>query len=1670
MVLFNGQEANSGILLAKFKQQIKTARTNSIGNSNLASMAKTTSPALVGEAQTFSHLAGLVALKTTPSAKSKATAQSTSAPGPRDATLEIKRQIQELMDTGLYEFVEPDYRVKLLAMPLDAAFSDGRLWGLRNTGQNRGTSGSDIEVVSAWDQTTGSSDVVVAVIDSGIRYTHQDLAANMWRNSGEIPGNSLDDDRNGYVDDVFGINAITGSGNPMDDNDHGTHCAGTIGAQANGGGPQVGVAWNVRLMGLKFLGADGGGNTSDAIECINYAVSKGAKILNNSWGGGAYSSALYNAINSARAQGVLFVAAAGNESNNNDRFASYPASYNLSNVIAVAAVDRRDQLASFSNYGATTVHIAAPGVEIYSSTATSDFSYESWPGTSMAAPHVSGVAALLVSRFPGISLADLRSRLLGSVRPVAGLAGKVSTAGVVSASRAMGATGANITASLSTRPATLRAGSPGTLIVALTRLGSALPGALVGGTVAGQTLQFRDDGAAPDATSGDGFYSATLSPLAQNSYNLTLSVSHPSAGTLGTNLGFVVAAATTGNDDFENAESISTGTSRLTANSYSATSQEGEPSSSNGGLAMKTLWWRWTAPRSGSTTFTTFDSNFDTTLAVFQGSTLSSLIRTAENDDSSGVLQSSVTFNAISGQTYYIQVDGYGGDSGNIALNLPASASVPIAPAFTRNPSDQVVQLGATVSISAAASGNPTPSIAWFKDGQPIFNGGRFSGANASTLVISPVQSADGGFYHCRATNSIGSAESLLASITVGSAWVAPANDNFSNRESIGAGVEISGTNLHSTREANEPVHAGVGSGRTVWYAWNAPSGGNQLASIDLAGSSFDTIVAVYRGGALGALFPVASNNDNGNSRQSRVEFVAQSGTEYVIVVDGVGGDAGALNLRLDSAPLQGGGSSFPAQDIPRAINDYRTITSSIIVSGQSDSFPINSILLNMNISHTYRGDIYVTLQSPQGHVLTLSNREGSSADNLIYSNQGISQFSGFIPVNINPNGTWILTIMDQVGGDSGTLNSWSLNFTGGSNTNYLLFESSDTPEFIYDNWLVESYINVSGQVSSLSISSILFDLLINHEYMRDLIVELVSPQRHTITISYRSGTSTILEINGQPLAGFTSNLPAFINPNGRWTLKVLDVSNEDYGMLQSWALAFPDPFTVQLSLGGGLYVTADGGIHYSTQVEQVGQVLKWGAVRLRDSRGTPLGASSFAAAYDISHAEGSEIGIWNVGNTLRVALPNFSTPRRGGRRVFSSTSVMDFNLSNGRMSSTRTVTGSAETIALELFYNADLNSDGVRGEIVAISLGGGLCVGSAGGLYWSAFSRDSGQTVALDSIQLRDSIGSPLSASTFQADYNAALARGAQVSVVSQGLRLVVILPKFIVPRGGRQAVFSSVQLHVINLASGRLESSRVISDLRTILALESQYSSNFNADGVVGDVASIDLGGNLYATSSGAVYYSPTGESVGSMVSGASAVMLKDAGGNALTASGFLTAHADSGGRIGVVEETDSQTGVSILKIGLPQYAVPRRSTMKVLSSVAIYTVNPATGVGGAPMVVRGLMAVLAEESRFQKDFNADGVVGDVASIDLGGNLYATSSGAVYYSPTGESVGSVVSGASAVMLKDAGGNALAASGFLTAHADSGGRIGSRSLGRTHSFRPSNRMPKNSAAFEEST
>ncbi|HYG09699.1 MAG TPA: S8 family serine peptidase [Pyrinomonadaceae bacterium] len=320
--------------------------------------------------------------------------------------------------------------------PNDPLFNEQ--WSLLNTGQRAGTSGADVCATRAWTKTKGSRKIVVAVIDTGVDYTHQDLRSNIWTRPASLAAYS--DEDLGDFDDRHGFDAADNDGDPMDDNGHGTHCAGIIGAEGDNSDGIAGVNWEVEIMPLKFLGRNGSGTTKDAIECINYVVARkkagvNVRIISASWGSTARSRALGDAIKRAGDEGILFIAAAGNSSTNNDARPHYPSNYDLPNVLSVAALTRTDALARFSNYGAKTVHIAAPGAEIMSTWPGNQ--YEEHSGTSMATPVVSGVAALILSVNPDLSMTDLRKRLLDTVDKLPALDGKVSSGGRVNAASAV---------------------------------------------------------------------------------------------------------------------------------------------------------------------------------------------------------------------------------------------------------------------------------------------------------------------------------------------------------------------------------------------------------------------------------------------------------------------------------------------------------------------------------------------------------------------------------------------------------------------------------------------------------------------------------------------------------------------------------------------------------------------------------------------------------------------------------------------------------------------------------------------------------------------------------------------------------------------------------------------------------------------------------------------------------------------------------------------------------------------------------------------------------------------------------------------------------------------------------------------------------------------------------
>ena len=354
--------------------------------------------------------------------------------------LGVPDAVRMMLASGTVEYAEPNWIYTHQATSNDPYVTNGSLWGMT------GSFGSGASV--AWtNNKTNCGSVYVGIIDEGYMFTHEDIAANAGTNPGEIAGNGTDDDGNGLIDDVNGWD-FDGNNNTVFDgtgDDHGTHVAGTIGGVGGNGKGVAGVCWSVKLLDAKFLGSRGG-TTANAIKAVDYFTTLKTRATNpvaivatnNSWGGGGFSQALKDAIDRANAADILFVAAAGNSGTNNDATASYPSNYDSPNVIAVAAIDANGNLASFSQYGATTVDLGAPGVGIWSSVPTASGAgkrasivsgYASYNGTSMATPHVTGATARYKALYPSATAAQIKAAILGSVIATPSLAGKTLTGG-----------------------------------------------------------------------------------------------------------------------------------------------------------------------------------------------------------------------------------------------------------------------------------------------------------------------------------------------------------------------------------------------------------------------------------------------------------------------------------------------------------------------------------------------------------------------------------------------------------------------------------------------------------------------------------------------------------------------------------------------------------------------------------------------------------------------------------------------------------------------------------------------------------------------------------------------------------------------------------------------------------------------------------------------------------------------------------------------------------------------------------------------------------------------------------------------------------------------------------------------------------------------------------------
>jgi subtilisin family serine protease len=594
-----------------------------------------------------------------------------------------------LIKSDLFKYVELDYASALNVKVKDSAFVDGTLWGLENLGLQNGTKGADIDIRQAWDVTAGSPETVVAVLDSGVRLTHNDLIDQLWTNEDEIPNNALDDDSDGYIDNYKGIDFFNVDGNPEDPVGHGTHVAGTIVAAANNDSPHVGVAFNAKIMACKV------GNMfisdSAVAAAVQFCVDHKVKIVNGSYGGSEPSSAMYDVYKAGGENDMIFIFGAGNWGTDNEMVGFYPSDYDLECIISVAATDNRDQLADFSNYGITSVDLAAPGVDIYSCGSQNDQSYEMGSGTSMATPHVSGVVALMRSIRPDWKVLNVREKLLASVDQLDSLNGKVVTGGRVNAAKAvqnMGVFGVpDGVMQVSVTPPSgslLMAGDNISIKVEVID-GEKVENAIVTTLSAdGNTAFFSNDGEYPDDIDGDNIYTTYFKvPEKQGKLRMTLFVSCEGKQDAIRVIEYNIADIPE-NDSFDLAKKIKEDSSIIEAFNTFATVERNEPRHS--GLAMHhgSLWWKWTASQSGSVFIDTAGSDIDANIAIYRGNDIGELILVKRNQSHDVENRDKgVYFNALSGKTYKFCVSSATeSDLGYIRLRVAPDGKPDINPPF----------------------------------------------------------------------------------------------------------------------------------------------------------------------------------------------------------------------------------------------------------------------------------------------------------------------------------------------------------------------------------------------------------------------------------------------------------------------------------------------------------------------------------------------------------------------------------------------------------------------------------------------------------------------------------------------------------------------------------------------------------------------------------------------------------------------------------------------------------------------------------------------------------------------------------------------------------------------------------------------------------------------------
>ena len=828
-----------------------------------------------------------------------------------------------------------------------------QLWGLNNTGQTGGTPDADIDAPEAWDIQTGDPNLVIGVLDTGVDYNHPDLVNNIWTNPGETAGDGIDNDNNGYIDDVRGWDFAYNDNDPSDVDGHGTHVSGTIAAKGNNSVGVTGVAWNAKIMPLKFLNDSGSGLLSDAVLALNYATAKGVKLTNNSWSGGGYYQSLYDAINIAGQQGALFIAAAGNGyGNNNDINPVYPASYNLPNIISVASTTHTDALSNFSNYGPTSVDLGAPGSNIYSTIPGGN--YATYSGTSMASPHVAGGAALVWSQNPNWSAQEVKNRLLNTTDPKPSLNGRTVSGGRLNINNALsgsnpqpplvpndnfadrillaglpvGTTGSNI-------GATAEVGEPGqsgsinsvwwtwtaptTETVNINTIGSNFDtwlSVFTGSDLSNLTLVSAND-------DGGGNLASLVSLNATAGQTYQIAVDGYASNTSQIALNFVVPPPP--NDNFANQIPLTGATTTTTGSNRGATGEVGEPIQSG---VTNSAWWSWTAPNSGIYNIDTRGSNFDTFLSVYEGSDISNLTLRGNNDDGGGSFTSLVSLDATAGTTYRLSVDGYANATGAIQLNIaslaPPNDNFVNRIALTGDSANSTgTNIGATGEVGEPAQSGQINSAwwSWTATSSGFFQIdtiGSNSGNNSDTyLSVFEGSAVDNLTLRANNDDGGGNLDSLVnvnatpgttyqlavdgygnrtGPINLNIAPTAPPNDNFANRITLtGDTANATGSNIRATGEVGEPNQNGQIN--SVWWTWTAPSTGTY--NINTEGSGYDTWLSLFTGSDVSNLSLVANDDDSGEGVTSRIFLNAIGGQTYQIAVEGYWDRTGPINLNI---------------------------------------------------------------------------------------------------------------------------------------------------------------------------------------------------------------------------------------------------------------------------------------------------------------------------------------------------------------------------------------------------------------------------------------------------------------------------------------------------------------------------------------------------------------------------------------------------------------------------------------------------------------------------------------------------------------------------------------------------------------------------------------------------